>query len=293
MELFPLGLVLISALLHASWNYFAKGNDDPPAMIWCVMTASLLVYAPIFLNRLPGARFAPDAWIYILATGILHAFYISTLGIAYQTGELSKVYPLARGSAPLMTAGTAALFLGERISPAGGLAIFLVVGGIFVSHLEPGEDRGWRLPFRRGSGAAVRWALATGMMTALYSVVDKVGVTRVSPEIYIYLMFILTCLLLAPVYLTGSRAALVRSNFKDGKSIFHVLLAGAFMMGSYGLLLFALQMSKVSYVVAVRGVSVILAAGLGVFLLKESGQRQKLIGAALVAAGLVILALTR
>ncbi len=293
MDLIPLGLVLISALLHVCWNYFAKGSDDPPAMIWCVMTASLLVYAPVFLYRLPSARFAPDAWAYILATGILHAFYISTLGMAYRTGDLSKVYPLARGSAPLMVAGTAALFLGERISPAGGLAIFLVVAGIFLAHLEPGGRRGWRFPFGGESRAAILWALATGLSTALYSVVDKVGVSRVSPDIYIYLMFVLTILILAPYYLTGARAAFVRPIFRDGKLLLNVLAGGAFMMGSYALILYAMRMSKVSYVVAARGVSVVIAAGLGVFFLNEGGGRQKLIGGALVAAGLVLLTLSR
>jgi uncharacterized membrane protein len=293
LELIPLGLVLISALLHASWNYFAKGSDEPHAMIWCVMTASLLVYAPIFLYRLPSAKFAPDAWIYLLATGVLHAFYISTLGMAYRTGELSKVYPLARGSAPLMVTATAALFLGERISYMGGLAIVLITAGILAAHLEPGEDSGWRFSFRKGSGAAVGWALATGLMTALYSVVDKVGVTRVSPEIYLYIMNVLTILFVAPFHLNGAGAALARSIVRDRRLLLNVLAAGAFMMGSYGLLLFALQMSKVSYVVAARGVSVILAAGLGVFLLKEGGQRQKLFGAALVATGLILLTLAR
>ncbi len=293
MDIVPLGLVLLSALLHASWNYFAKGSDDPPAMIWCTMAASLLVYAPVFLYRLPSASFAPDAWTYILATGILHAFYISTLGMAYRTGDLSKAYPLARGSAPLMVAGTAALFLGERISPAGGLAIFLVVAGIFAAHLEPGPSGGWRFSFGRESRATILWALATGLATALYSVVDKVGVTRVSPEIYIYLMFILTILFLAPFHLTGARAALARSIARDTRLFLNVLVGGAFMMGSYGLILFAMQLSKVSYIVAARGVSVILAAGLGVFILKEGGGRQKLIGAGLVAAGLALLTVSR
>lgn len=293
MDFIPLGLVLLSALLHASWNYFVKKSGDPPVMIWCMMTASLLVFAPVFLYRLPSANFAPGAWVYILATGILHACYITTLGMAYRTGDLSKVYPLARGSAPLMAAGAAALFLGERISSTGGLAIFFVVAGIFATQLEPSGSGGWRFSFREGSRAAILWALVTGLATALYSVVDKVGVSRVSPDIYIYFMFVLTVLILAPCYLAGDRLARTRATFGDGKSVLNVLAGGAFMMGSYGLLLFALRMSKVSYVVAARGMSVILAAGLGIFILKEGGARQKLIGAGLVAAGLILLTLSK
>ena len=172
------------------------------------------------------------------------------------------------------------------------LAITLIAAGILAAHLEPGEGGGWRFSFREGSGAAIGWALATGLATALYSVVDKVGVTRVSPDIYIYLMFILTILFIAPFHLTGPGAALARSILRDGRLLLSVLVGGAFMMGSYGLILYAMQMSKVSYVVAARGVSVIFAAGLGVLILKEGGGRQKLIGAGLVAAGLVLLTLS-
>lgn len=293
MDLLPLALVLFSAGLHAVWNYLAKGSADPPAMIWCTMTASLLVYAPAFLYLLPSAQFGPDAWACILATGILHALYISTLGMAYRTGDLSRVYPLARGSAPLMVTGTAALFLGERISPAGGAAILLVVAGILVSHLEPGERGGWRFPFQAASESAVLWALATGLSTAAYSVVDKVGVSQVSPDIYIYLMFVVTSLSLAPYYLGRARAGTLRSILSDRRATLQILSAGAIMMGSYGLLLFALRLSKVSYVVAARGVSVIIAAGLGVFLLKEEGRLQTLLGAALVATGLILLTLSK
>ena len=103
----------------------------------------------------------------------------------------------------------------------------------------------------------------------------------------------MTILLLAPYYITGERADQTREIVRDGKRLLSVLTAGAFMMGSYGLLLFALRMSKVSYVVAARGVSVILAAGLGVFILKEGGKRQKMIGAGLVAGGLLIFALLK
>jgi drug/metabolite transporter (DMT)-like permease len=257
------------------------------------MIASLIVYAPLFFIRLPASNFPPDAWIYILATGILHAMYFSTLGMAYRTGDLSKVYPLARGSAPLLVVSMAAFFLEERISLLGGLAIFLVVAGIFLIHIETDRGSGWRSFSKQGGESAVRWALATGLLSAVYSVVDKAGVARVSPEIYIYLMFFLTSLFLAPYHLRNGSTRLARAGYRDGRTLFRVLLGGVFTMGAYGLVLFAMRMSKVSYVVAAREVSVILGAGLGVFVLKEGGKRQKLMGAGLVAAGLALLTLSR
>ncbi|MEE9275770.1 MAG: EamA family transporter [bacterium] len=293
MDILPLALVCLAAFLHAGWNFLAKKSGEPTAMLWAVLCASLILYAPAFLLRLPQARFAPGAWGFILATGVLHALYFLTLGRAYRAGDLSTVYPLARGSAPLLAAALAAAALREEISARGGLAILLVAAGIYVTHLRGFARGDWLAPLRRWRESGVRWALATGLLTALYSVVDKAGVSRVSPEIYIYLMFILTLLLTAPYSLGGGRAEKILALFRSGPSLLRIGAGGLATMGAYGLVLFAMRMSKVSYVVAAREVSVVLGAALGVFVLKEGGVRQKMAGAAFIAAGIVLLALSR
>ncbi|MFC1491380.1 EamA family transporter [Nitrospinota bacterium] len=292
MDILPLGLILIAAFLHAFWNYAAKGADEPQAMLQAALWASLIIFAPAFAYRLPSAKFAPGAWLFILATGVLHSLYFYALGRAYRSGDLSRVYPLARGSAPVLVVGIAALFLGERISPTGGLAIFLVVSGILVSHFDPAGRAGW-LSLLREKESGARWALATGLVTAAYSVVDKAGVARVSPDVYIYFMFILTALFNLPLQLTRGRASFAGLPLSETRFLFRAAAAGFCMMGAYGLVLFAMQLSKVSYVVAAREVSVIIGSALGVFVLKEGGARQKLAGASLVAAGLVLLAISK
>ncbi|MBT3352036.1 MAG: EamA family transporter [Nitrospinaceae bacterium] len=290
MDLFPLGLIFIAAFLHAFWNFAAKGADEPRAMLQISLWASLIIFAPVFIWRFELAAIPPGAWKFILTTGTLHSFYFYALGRAYQEGELSRIYPLARGSAPVLAAMLAVLFLGERISLTGGAAILLIVAGVFTSHIGPGTA-GMRGILGLFKEPGSRWALATGLVTSIYSVVDKAGVTLAPPEIYIYLMFTLTALLNLSLQLTKERVNLKTLHLGDPKTLLRAATGGFCMMGAYGLVLFAMRMSQVSYVVAAREVSVLIGAALGVFILKEGGKRQKMIGAGLVAAGLVIFAL--
>ncbi len=289
MDILPLGLILIAAFLHAFWNFIAKGAADPRAMLSAALWASLIVYGPVFAYRLPSAEIAPGGGYFILATGALHALYFYTLGRAYGTGDLSRVYPLARGSAPILVVGIAALFLGERVSASGGAGILLVVAGVLLSYFPSGGE-GF---FRPLWAPEARWALATGLTVAAYSVVDKAGVARVPPDVYIYFMFVCTALFLLPAQLARGRADLAGLRLGEWKGLLRVAASGVCMMGAYGLVLYAMRQSKVSYVVAAREVSVVIGAALGVFVLKEGGARRKLSGAALVAAGLVLLVVSK
>ncbi|MDA1000833.1 MAG: DMT family transporter, partial [bacterium] len=290
MGILPLSLLLIAAFFHASWNYLAKESADPFVMLWTAHCMSLLMYGPFFWMWFSPEAISAEGWLFVLATGLLHAVYFFTLGTAYRTGELSIVYPLARGSAPLFAAVIAALTLGERISAQGGAGIAIIVIGIYLTHLTGFGRADWAAPGRRWKEKGVRWALVTGLVIALYSVVDKAGVSRIAPEIYIYLMFALTCLFTAPLALSNGRAKQVCRLLSEKRLLVRVALGGAFTMGSYGLVLYAMKMSMVSYVVAAREVSVIIGAAMGVFILREGGRRQKLWGAALIAAGVMLIA---
>ena len=128
---------------------------------------------------------------------------------------------------------------------------------------------------------------------AAYSVVDKAGVARVPPDVYIYFMFVLTALFLLPAQLTRGRAGIAGLRLGEWRGLLRVAAGGVCMMGAYWLLLYAMRESKVSDVVEAREVSVVIGAALGVFVLKEGGARRKLSGAAIVAAGLVLLAVSK
>lgn len=292
MEPLALLLVVVSGFIHAGWNFWVKGSGDPLAALWSALAAALVLYLPLFVARFPGMDSLQAGAPFILATGVIHAFYFLALARAYQTGDLSTVYPLARGSAPLLTAVFAGIFLGERVSPAGGAGILLIVSGAAAVHAFP-LWAGPRAPAQAGRGGAIRWALATGLATSVYSVVDKAGVTRVSPEAYIYLMVLISVLFLAPWALSGGRGRGLRALAGEPGAWLRIAVGGLCTMGSYLLVLFAMRMSKVSYVVPAREVSVVLGAALGVFVLKEGGAARKMGGAALVAAGLALLAMAR
>lgn len=293
LGILPLALLLLAAIFHATWNYLAKESEDPFVMLWTAHCVSLLLYGPFFLMWFSPEAIPAEGWLFVLATGLLHAVYSFSLGAAYRTGELSLVYPLARGSAPLLAVLIASLALGERISAQGGVGIAIIVIGIYLTHLPGFARADWAAPGRRWKEKGVRWALLTGVVIAMYSVVDKAGITRIAPEIYIYLMFSLTALFTAPLALSNGRAKQVRRLLSERRLFARAALSGIFMMGSYGLVLFAMQMSMVSYVVAAREVSVIIGAAMGVFLLGEGGRRQKLWGSSFIAAGVMFIAASR
>ncbi len=182
-----LSIVLASAFLHAGWNYLLKKSDRKIVFIWWFLLISAIIYLPVFLFYIPDVAITSAGWVCIAATGIIHGVYFWCMGAAYQRGDLSLVYPLARGSGPLFVPILAVILLREEISPLGLLGIFLIIGGIYCIHLRSFSGSAFLEPFRALRGGASLWALFTGLAIASYSLVDKVGVGLVYPPVYIYL----------------------------------------------------------------------------------------------------------
>ncbi len=285
-----LGIVLISAFLHAGWNYLLKKSDRKIVFIWWFLLASLFIYLPLFLYYCTKTPIPPAGWICIAATGLIHAAYFWFMGGAYQRGDLSLVYPLARGSGPLFVPVLAVLLLQEEIDPLGGLGIGLIIAGIYCVHLRSFNGSAFLEPFRAFRGGASLWALSTGLMIAAYSLVDKVGVGLVYPPVYIYIMVFITWIALTPWILIRERGRLQIEWRRHSGAI---LIVGFFSIFTYLMILFALTMSKVSYVAAVREISIVLSAYIGVFYLGEKQGRQKLLGAVMIALGVVAIGLSR
>ena len=285
-----LGVVLVAAFLHASWNFLAKKSKKKMAFIWWFLLIATIGYLPMFLYFWPRHTVSPAGWACIVATGILHALYFWFMGGAYERGDLSLVYPLSRGSGPLFVPILAIIFLQEQLSLAGILGITLVILGVYFIHLKSFSVVAFIEPFRALGGSASIWALCTGGTIAGYSLVDKVGVGLVYPPIYIYLMFVISLLLLSPYVLAKERAAL-KLEWLVNKG--PVLIDGFLVLFTYLMILFAFRLSKVSYVVAAREVSIVFSAFLGIIWLKEQNAPQKITGAALIAAGVVLIGLSK
>lgn len=290
MNALALSIVLASAFLHAGWNYLLKKSERKIVFIWWFLLVATVLFLPLFLYYYPQAAIPPAGWLCIAATGIMHGFYFWFIGGAYQRGDLSLVYPLARGSGPLLIPILAVPLLGEEISPLGLTGIILIVAGIYCIHLRSFNGDAFLEPFRALRGGASRWALFTGVTIAFYSLVDKIGVGLVYPPVYIYLLLVISWLVLSPLVLIRERGRLL-SEWRNRRG--SIIVVGFLSGFTYLLILFALQLSKVSYVAAVREVSIVLSSYYGIVLLKEKHGAQKLLGALLIALGVIAIGLSR
>lgn len=285
-----LALVLAAALLHATWNLALKRSARKLVVSWLSLLPGTLLASPGLLLLPGGPGISPAAWACILATGLLHALYFLFLSEAYERGELSLVYPLARGSGPLLVALLAPLLLGEVLTPGGATGIGLVVLGLFGVAGGPGPTtpRQSRL-LAQWHAPHVAMALLTGLTIAGYSLVDKVGVGLVHPYLYQFFMFGVAFLALTPYVLWRQRPSLasLRAEWRT------VALVGVFSFVAYLLVLFALRLAKVAYVVAAREVSIVFGVALGAAFLGERHGARGLIAAASIAAGTLLIGLSR
>ncbi|MGE3908584.1 MAG: EamA family transporter, partial [Chloroflexota bacterium] len=230
----------------------------------------------------------PPAGLLVLAVSAgLEALYYWTLAQAYRYGDLSLVYPIARGTAPILVPLLAAVFLGERLSGLAASGIGLVVAGTVMIHARrlAWPTSGDILGTLAQKGT--RYALLTGLVIASYSALDKHGVTLVPPLLYGYLLFAGLTVTLLPL-VSRQRKAVV-SEWRHRR--WSILAVGVLAPTSYGLVLLALTQAPVSYVAAAREVSVVLAVLLGAFVLHEGYGRQRLLGSACIACGLMLLVL--
>ena len=271
MDPLAANLVLLAALLHAVWNTFVKVNEDRLAVMGMITawTAGIAFLVLLWLP-MPGA----GVWPYIGVSVILHGVYRLTLIRAYRDGDLSQVYPIARGTAPILVLIFAFVFTGETMSPLSVFAIILACLAIvsLALHRGPAEV----------SGRPVFWALATAACIACYTVVDGVGVRLVeTPLSYAAWSSTIGCSSFSLCVWMVKRQDMVRVMRRHAALGF----GGAVMsMSAYWLVLWAMTRAPMGSVAAMRETSVIFAAMIGVFLLKESLGRWR-IAAAIVVAG--------
>lgn len=287
MELGAIFLLLLSAGIHSVWNLLSKRSLNNQAFLWLAL---LVVGAALWPVLFFYPAVTPAGWTFILLSGALEAAYFLLLGGAYQRGDLSLVYPLVRGSAPLFVTLFAAIFLGERVLGGGIAGILLVVAGIYVVHLKSFGWRGLLAPILSVRERASQLALLTGLATSASVVVDKVGVSYTAPLLYLYLTFVVAALVMAPYMLLARRPAAAR-EWRVNKG--SVVAVGLMFTGSYTLVLLALVTSKASYVSPVREISVVFGAALGAWVLRESFAATKVAGSLLIFAGVVLIALAR
>lgn len=277
MPLDALILTLIAAVMHATWNAIVKVGVDRAVVLALIAFAHTLVGAVmIAIAGIPDAA----SWPFILASTLLHYGYYLCLHHAYRVGDLSQVYPLARGLAPLLVALGAWTFAGEALSLAGWGAILLASLGISA------------LAFSRRGGMwdhppTLFYTVATGLIIAAYSVVDGMGVRLAGPPLaYMGWLFVWEFPVFLVVLLRRRRA--LRAIPLEG--VVKGLAGGLLSVAAYSLVIYAATLAPLAAISAVRESSVIIAALIGTLLLGESHWRQRCGAAFVVAAGIAFLA---
>lgn len=279
-----LGLVLVAAVLHATWNFLLKRAGGGNAFVWLFAALSTLLYAPLALGTVlakePHLGFA--AWAAMLASAAIHTAYYLLLDRGYRVGDLSLVYPLARGSGPLLTVAAAILLFGERPGPVAIGGAMLIGAGAFLLTGDPRRLRS------RGAARAVGFALLTGTAIAGYTLVDKyaVGPLRVPPILQDWVAGFGRVLLLTPLALRSPGAVLRVWREQRGT----VLGVAVLCPLSYILVLSAMAFTPVSFVAPAREISILVAALMGTQLLREGDAGRRLAAGGAMVLGVIALA---
>lgn len=270
-------VVLMAAVLHAGWNALVKSGGDPYMRLAIVnLTHTIAVLPLLFVVELPPA----EAWPWLLGSVAAHLAYYFFLAAGYRVGDLSHVYPIARGMAPPLVAMGALLTAGETLSLGGGLAVMLVCLGIWwVSGGGPRDRRPLFL------------ALGTGAMIAAYTICDGMGARASGDALsYIVWLFLLDGWPFAvAVALRGKTAW----RGKLARAWKPAVGGGLMSIIAYGTVIWAMSVAPMAYVSALRETSVILAAAIGTLLLGEPFGRRRILASAIVVLGVVMLQASR
>ena len=289
MTTLALLLVLVSSVAHASWNLLAKRGSNQEVFIWWSQAAIGVLMLP--LGAFLFWRFPVDGtgWWFVLGTVLLHIFYFLFLARGYAKADLSVVYPIARGMGPTLAPLLAVSLLGESVSPLAIVGIASVVVGIYTVYWWGSFGQIFSDPLKLLKESGTRYAVFTGFLIASYSIWDKVGVSHVTPFLYMYLMSVGTAIGMAPYLIKAHGMPAIRSELKvNGLGIVGVALL-SFL--AYGLVLTALTFSQVSYIAPSREIGIVVGVLLGTLVLKEPFGGGRLLGAGLIAAGPVIMTL--
>ncbi|HEX4897274.1 MAG TPA: EamA family transporter [Candidatus Limnocylindrales bacterium] len=298
MPLLALALVLVAAVLHAGWNVLLKTSGDPlrtAVRLQAIGTAVLVPLAVVawFLNGRPPLE--PAGIGLALGSGVLEAIYFLCLSAAYSRGDLSLVYPIARGTAPLLAIGIGVLLLRETLGLTASIGVGCLVAGILL------VARPWRalqVAGRRHRGA-IGFAFATGASIAAYSAVDRLGVRILAPWLYGAALAVFATTILATVVFIGRRTGVLGTPTPAAQptSVWRDGAAGVLSLTAYLLILFAYSLAPLAAVAPLRESGIVIAAAWGAIRLGESAGRGEAItrigAAALVVLGAVLLASSR
>lgn len=279
MDLTVFLAVLAAAVMHAGWNVLVKLKLDQFLSLCLIQTLmGFMGLAMLAVLPWPSAASVP----YAMTSGLLHLGYFLFLARSYRTGDLSQVYPIARGAAPLLTLAATWALMHEDVSLLGGAGVAVLVLGIWMINLI--GQRGLRL-----DGMTLFFAIGTSVFVAAYTVVDGLG-GRISgePSGYAGLVFVFDA-----VFLSGAAFAMRgRGILRDVAPYWKTGIVGALLsVGAYWIAIWAMTHAPIASVAALRETSILAVMLLSMRVLKETVTWSRLAGAVLIVAGALLIRL--
>ena len=273
--------VIAAAILHAVWNAVVKGGRDK----YLGMSAVVLGHAPRAILILPFVP-APaiESWPYLAGGIALHLGYQFFLLTSYRIGDLTQVYPIARGTAPMLVAGVSVVFLGVELSTGELIAVLMIGAGIMSLSLVRQRDG-----LRNGRAAAM--AFATGCFIAGYSLVDGLGARQAGTAVGFYAWLTIINALIFALVMSVIRPGLLRRLPSEAAPA--MIFGGSASFIAYALVIWSFTHAPIALVTALRETSIIFALLIGVFFLKEKLDLAKLFSTALTLSGAILLRYTR
>jgi drug/metabolite transporter (DMT)-like permease len=285
MTSWALTLILAAAVIHATWNLINKQASGHATFTWIVAVLSALFYAPatIAIIEIWQLKFSFIEVGMMAGSAALHTGYFLLLNQGYRVGDLSLVYPLARGTGPLLSTLAAILFLGERPSAIALVGALLIIGGVMVLAGNFARLR------QSGTRAAVGYALITGLFIAAYTLWDKQAVSHfaIMPMVLDWGANLGRAILLTPFALRYSEEAVIEWREHKWEAVAIAILIPL----SYILVLTAMSFTPVSYVAPAREISILIGTALGARLLAEGDAPRRLAAAGAMVLGIVALAI--
>lgn len=274
-------IVILAAVIHAIWNAMVKASDDKAA----AMTGLVLGHMPFALAALLFVPLPNNASVpYILGGALLHVGYQLFLQSSYRHGDLTQVYPIARGSAPLLTAAVSVAWLGEELSRSAWVGILLISMGLLSLVAVRRADGGW-------DNRAATLALATGAFTAGYSLVDGIGARVAGTAVGFYALLSLVNGLITGLLMETRYPGIVGRVIRQLK--LRSLMAGGASFVAFSMVVWAFTQAPIALVAALRETSVIFAMVLGVFFLKERFDFRRFVATMATATGALAIKLAK
>ena len=280
MNLYVFFLVLFAAFSHAGWNFFSKKSSGNLKVTIAGVWVANLTLLPVSLIILFHTGLDPRAIFFMIITSFSHILYYWSLAKGYRSGDISTVYPVARGIGVAGTAVFSFFLLGENISLKGWSGILFIVSGVLFVTIRSG--------FGINDLKALKYAVLVGISIVIYSVNDKIGVSYANPVVYINLKDILALVIMTPFLFRTGKREIIETLKNNSRSS---LIIGYGALGTYLLILYAFTMERAGYVSAVREFSVVIGSVLGFIFLGEKLTLRKAAGIIMVVGGLVFIKL--